>query len=356
MGEFLEVECAHIEDELMRLRFASSQLISDHPRKWGGTDTGPAPGDLVLMALTSASALAGRQFATQNKIDVAHIVARSSESSLSKGFAEELRDVALTQITFVEQFFRLLEIGGRLSDAERDALLEAMAENRVAKTIRNGVALIEEVIFHGPSAGRNESVGKKGCNLVLKDRRRLLPGETRVASAAENWRISASALDDQTCLVKAAGSMTVVGDKVGSQRGATPEELLLGGLAACTTIFLARNAPYHEIPLEAVRVRVRAQIPSNPREPITRIEKVAELVGEFTDQEAIKLRDFARFCAYGVTLSKATPIMDSVLSVEAEPSGAVSTLSQVFDCHAPIPIELVCSDQSCCAPTGAQRI
>src|SRR5271163_1224704 len=112
MGEILEVECAHIENELMRLRFAHSQLISDHPKKWGGTDTGPAPGDLVLMALTSASALAGRQFATQNKIEVTHIVARSSESSLNKGFAEELRDVPLTQMTFVERFFRLLEVGG----------------------------------------------------------------------------------------------------------------------------------------------------------------------------------------------------------------------------------------------------
>jgi uncharacterized OsmC-like protein len=259
-------------------------------------------------------------------------------------------------MTFVERFFRLLEVGGRLSDAERGALLEAMAENRVAKTIRNGVALDEEVIFHRPSTGRNEAAGKKGCNLVLKDRRRLSPGETRVASAAENWRISASALDDQTCLVRAAGSMTVVGDKIGSQRGATPEELLLGGLAACTTIFLARNAPYHEIPLEAVRVRVRAQLPSDPRQPITRIEKVAEVVGEFTDQEAVKLRDFARFCAYGVTLSKATPIMDSVLSVDAEQSSAGSPLSQVLDRHAPIPNDLTfCSDQSCCAPTGAQR-
>ena len=37
MSGLAEIQCTHIEGELMRVRFASSQLISDHPAEWSGT-------------------------------------------------------------------------------------------------------------------------------------------------------------------------------------------------------------------------------------------------------------------------------------------------------------------------------
>src|SRR4051812_31187704 len=121
MGQMLEVECAHIEDELLRVRFANSQLISDHPAAFGGSDTGPAPGEIVLMALTAGTALAGRYFASRAGLDVAHIGARASMTARNEGFGEEHGNVPLPHLTYVEKFWRLLEVDGRLSDDERDA-------------------------------------------------------------------------------------------------------------------------------------------------------------------------------------------------------------------------------------------
>jgi uncharacterized OsmC-like protein len=351
MGEILEVECVHLEDELMRVRFANSQLLSDHPKKWGGTDTGPSPGTMVLMALASASALAGRQFATRKKLDVAHIGTRMSSTAIQEGFAGKLSHVSLPYQTYTQRFWRLLEAEGRLSAAEKDALVAAMAENRIAKTIRNGVTLEERLIYHRSPNGR-AVVAKRDTGV---DRSRLAPGVRRKSSIAGDWDVSASALDDRTCCLKAAGSMSVAADKISSQRGPTPEELLLGGLASCTAIHVARYAMLQDIPVESVRVRVRAELPQNPGEPITHVEKVADVVGELADQEITKLEHFAQFCAYGVTLSRGTEIADSVLVTDAQQRSAALSPLQAFDRPAPIPSDpAFCDDKSCCIPTAGQ--
>jgi uncharacterized OsmC-like protein len=361
MPEMVEVESAHIVDELMHIRFAHSQLVSDHPRVWGGSDTGPAPGDIILMSLASASALAGRQFATRNQLDVGHVGARLSLTTVQEGFPEELRHVSLPQLTYVQRFWRRLEVDGRLSDFERDALIQAMAENRVAKTVRNGIELEERLICHQSDArkdgaakgGSRAAANRSDGHRLLRDR--MAPGETRVVTVADTWRVSAFAPDDQTCLVKAAASMSVVGDRVSSQRGPTPEELLLGGLASCTNIYLARNAMFQNIAVESVHVRARALIPEDPTEPITHVEKVAEVVGEFTDEEIAKLEHYAQFCAFGVTLSRGTEVADSVAINDAEQSQAVPSPFQALDRLAPTPDDAVfCDDKSCCVPTAAQ--
>lgn len=350
MSNLVDVRCTHIEDELMRVRFAHSQLISDHPEQWGGTDTGPAPGEMVLMALASASAFAGYRHAARNGLDVAHISARTNMTSLQEGLPEELRDVPLPHLTYADRFWRLLEIDGKLSESERDALVEAMADNRIANTIRTGMALERRVEFHPCEAAPRRSA-ESGGNHRLQGRKPLPPGERRVASAADNWLVSAAALDERTCLVKAAGSMSVVGDEIASRRGATPEELLLGGLAACTTIYVARNAQFLGIDLESVSVRVKTELSGDASQPIVRAQKVTEIRGDLTDDEKSKLGLLAGHCAFGITLSQGTPIEDSVLINEVVTANRPSAGPAPLDRDAPAPNDpSYCTDGSCCVP------
>jgi uncharacterized OsmC-like protein len=353
MVQMFEVECTHLQEELMRVRFAHSQLISDHPKEWGGTDTGPAPGEMILMALASASALAGRKYAAQRNLDISQLGARANMASVQEGLPDEIKDVALPHLTYAERFWRLLEVQGRLSEGERDALLQAMADNGVAKTIRDGLRLDEHVVYHGARGGR----AAHGCNQVLKGRVPLAPGERRVAGSAGDWRVSAFAADGRTCLVRAAGSMSVVGSEIADRRGPVPEELLLGGLAACTTIYVARNAMFHGIPLESVSVRVRAEVPQAIEQPITQVEKIAELVGDFTEDERTKLESFAAYCAFGITLKRGTPITDSAMVDQSSSALSAISVTDAFDRAAPVPDDpAFCSDGSCCMPVYTRAL
>lgn len=336
----------------MRVQFANSQLVSDHPSAWGGTDTGPAPGDIIVMALTSASALAGRQYATAHDLAVGHIGSRGSMNTIQEGFADELQINALPHLTYVDRFWRLLEADGNLTAEEQAALVEAMSENRIARTIRQGIALDESIVIL-PSRAQtrpNSGVG----NTLLKNRTPLPPGEKRTAAVADSWRVSASALDDRTCLVKAAGSMSVIGDRITSGRSATPEELLLGGLAACTTIYIARNAQFHDIPVESVKVKVSADIPEDSSRPIASAVKIAEIMGDFSSDQRAKLDQFAGYCAFGVTLSRATPITDNLQISGTSAGSGYAPILAAFEDQAPVPTDpAFCDDGSCCIPAPA---
>lgn len=355
MSEKIDVECTHIAGELMRVRFANSQIVSDHPREWGGEDTGPAPGDMIGMALASASVLAGQLYATRNGLDVEYIGSRTSMTSIQQGLPAELRNVPLPHLTYAERFWRLLEIDGCLSEEERNALLEAMTDNAIARAIREGIEIEESVILQPSDAGARRKKGKGKVNELLMGRSSLPEGETRIGANAESWRVSAMALDDRTCLVKAAGSIYVSGGNVALRRGPTPAELLLGGLAACTTIFIARNAQFLDMNLDEVSVRVHAELPEDPSQPIRRVVKVANVTGEFTDEQASQIEGLAENCAFGITLGQGTPIEDSLAIGASKPHAGTAGLA-ALDRQAPVPNDpAYCTDGSCCVPVYEQQ-
>ncbi|MCB2073967.1 MAG: OsmC family protein [Novosphingobium sp.] len=304
MGRMLEVECKHLEGELMRVRFAGSQLIADHPFRMGGTESGPSPGEMMMMGLASASALAGRRFATQNRLDVSHIGARTSMSLTNEGFSGELHNGPLLRLSYVDRFWRRLEANGKLNEADRSALTEAMSETTVANTLANGITLDEELVCHRTGHGRARLAEKNPFYLRGEATKRLPEGEKLVSYTAENWRVSAAALDDETCLLKAVRSLWVAGSDIEVLKGPTPEELLLAALAACTTIFVARNSNLQDIPAESVLVKVWAELPDDPGEPISRFSKRCEVVGDLTDKEIADLEHMAYYCALGETLKR----------------------------------------------------
>lgn len=350
-----EVECTHIEGELMRVRFANLQIVSDHPTAWGGDNTGPAPGELVAMALASGSALAGRRHAAEHGLDVSYVGVRTSMSSTQEGLPEHLRHIPLPHLTYVDRFWRLLEIEGSLPADTLDGLVAAMKDNPIAQAIRDGIAIEETVEFRAAERAGSGASGKAGGNALLQGRPSLPSGEKRVAAKADNWLVSAAALDEHTCLLKAAGAMSVAGDEIARERGPTPEELLLGGLAACTTIYIARNAQFQDIPLESVRVRVSATGADGRSRPIARVRKIAEVAGDFSSAQAAALEQFANHCAFGITLGRGTAIEDIVSFGQTEASGAAPCRYGKLDVPAPPPDDpSYCSDGSCCVPLAGQ--
>jgi hypothetical protein len=113
--------------------------------------------------------------------------------------------------------------------------------------------------------------------------------------------------------------------------------MLLAGLASCTTIYIARNAVFHDILVDAVRVVVSAEVPADAAKPIGKVEKIAFVTGRFSSEQASALEGFAAHCAFGLTLSRRAPVEDSVLVRETEAHRAGDSPLGVFDRTAPTP-------------------
>jgi uncharacterized OsmC-like protein len=351
MGKMLEVECKHLEGELMRVRFASTQWVADHPFKLGGTETGPSPGEMMMMGLASASALAGRQFATRGGLEVSQVGARTSMSTINEGFTGELHNGPLLRLTYIGQFWRRLQSDGRLSQADQAALAAAMSETTVARTLQLGTEIDEKFVCRRTGEGRRKMPEKNPFYLREELNERMPEGEKSDAFTVGNWRVAAAAMDDEACLLKAVRSLWVVGDRVELMKGPTPEELLLAALAACTTIYVARNSNLQDIPAESVGVKVRAEIPDDRTQPITRFEKSCEVTGDLTDKEIADLEHMAYYCALGETLKRSTPFVDEVAIGETAGASGPPNALVALASDAPKPSDpAFCDEGSCCVP------
>jgi uncharacterized OsmC-like protein len=284
-------------------------------------------------------------------LKLSHIGARASITTVSVGFPGELREGPLSRLTYIGRIWRLFEADGELTENQQAKLVEAMSNTRVARTLVEGLRIEERLVCRSSGEGRRKPAPKSPFHDTDEYRRRVPEGQKEESVLIDSWRVSAAALDDETCLLKNTGAMTVVGREVESRRGPTPEELLLGALAGCTTIYVARNAALNEIPAESVRVFISAEIPDDPSEPIGALDKVCEVVGELTGKEVSDLEHMARYCAIGETLQRGVEFVDDE-SFKPTPAAAVSAQHlAALTREAPKPADpAFCDDGACCVP------
>jgi len=349
MGKILQVTCKHLEGELMRVQFAASQLVSDHPFKMGGTETGPSPGEMMMMGLASASAIAGRQYADRHGLATGHVGARTSMSMYSEGFAGALNDGPLSRLTRVGRFWRRLEVEGQMGATDLEGIVAAMSVNTVSSTLERGAQIEERVEFAADGRGREISEEKNPFHLRPEIQARMAEGQTEETVVVDSWRVSAASLDKDTSLVKAVRSLWVVGSDTDLFKGPTPEELLLAALAACTTIYVARNTNLRDIPARSVEVTVRAELPDEPGAPITRFDKLCRVSGDLTDHERGEVEHMAYYCALGETIKHGAPFTDEIDFNDSVVVPAGDSAVNALGRDAPKPSDpAFCDDGSCC--------
>jgi hypothetical protein len=125
---------------------------------------------------------------------------------------------------------------------------------------------------------------------------------------------------------------------------------LLGALAACTAIFIGRWAGLKAIPIESVRVRVRATVPLDAKgEPtrITDIEKLTELHADLGRREFEVLDFVAGNCVLGETLKRGTDLEDEIV-VNSGRRSALAGFAPLDSIATGRGSEAECGDDACC--------
>jgi putative redox protein len=119
------------------LHARSHELVSDEPVAVGGTDAGPTPYEYLLMALCACTAMTLRMYANRKgwPLDSAQVSARQARS-------HELDcERCVDQAVGVDRVERRIELIGRLSDEQRQRLMEVAGRCPIGQTLQRGMRI-----------------------------------------------------------------------------------------------------------------------------------------------------------------------------------------------------------------------
>lgn len=140
----------------------------------------------------------------------------------------------------------------------------------------------------------------------------ILEGEV-LPEPGEQGEVTVTEIEGFTQKIVARRHLLISDEPVevgGADTGASPYELLLAGLGACTSMTVRMYANRKGIPLEGVRVRLRhAKIHAldcaaceTKEGKIDRIERIIEVLGPLTDEQRARLLEIANKCPVHRTL------------------------------------------------------
>ncbi|MBK1721056.1 bifunctional alpha/beta hydrolase/OsmC family protein [Thiocystis violacea] len=134
-----EVMVTEIDTNFLRgLYTEHHQWLADEPAAVGGSDLGPSPYDLLLMALGACTSMTLRQYAKRKGIDLDDVEVMLRHE---RNYANDCGDCE-AKLTKVDRIVQRINIHGNLSVAERARLLEIAERCPVHRTL-DAMPLIE---------------------------------------------------------------------------------------------------------------------------------------------------------------------------------------------------------------------
>lgn len=346
-GELI-VRTEHLTDEMLLVDVGHTTFVSDHPESMGGSGKGPNPGEMIKGALASSAALAiGRL------IEEEGIAVESLGVACSTGFeTRRLEEGPLPSSTTLANFQLHIALAGAL-DAGQIAAIESAARNSpVARALAAGVAIEERDIFKREPAKR---AARATAHLIERMHAgRPEPGQKVVQPVNTKTAVKAEYLGNGRALLKWSSTVYLAEesrDATGKTNGAPPETLLLAGLSACTSVFVARAAAMVQADAE---VRVFSAGGLDPASGTVRIVKTLEVTGDLDDDQRRTLAHFGDNCAIGETLRRKADIgvtIDLIEPASGQAAGAalsaMGTDAKKIDSYFD---GIVCDDGACCVP------
>jgi len=136
-GEVLITEQNH---RFLRGMYSNQHFLrADEPLKYGGTDLGPSPYDLLLMSLGACTSMTLRMYANLKKLPLDDIEVRLLHERVH---AEDCVDCDHR----IERITRRISLHGELDAAQRQRLLEIADRCPVHRTLENDPQILTELI------------------------------------------------------------------------------------------------------------------------------------------------------------------------------------------------------------------
>jgi putative redox protein len=121
------IELAHYA---VRIKAGSHEVVADEPASNGGADMGPAPYDLLLMALGACTAITLRMYADRKQWDLKSLAV----------------DLLFARDGSSERIERKLHLEGSLSDEQRARIAEIAERTPVTLTLKKGLPVLTELV------------------------------------------------------------------------------------------------------------------------------------------------------------------------------------------------------------------
>jgi uncharacterized OsmC-like protein/alpha-beta hydrolase superfamily lysophospholipase len=135
-----EVLITELDQKFLRGMYSDShQLMADEPEKYGGSNLGPSPYDLLLMSLGSCTSMTMRMYASHKKLPLDDIQIKLVHERVH---AEDCIDCN----GFIDRITRSIMLKGDLSDDQKQSLMAIADKCPVHRTLENNPQIVTELV------------------------------------------------------------------------------------------------------------------------------------------------------------------------------------------------------------------
>ncbi|MFV2032727.1 MAG: alpha/beta fold hydrolase [Gammaproteobacteria bacterium] len=135
-----EVMVTELDRQYLRGLFSDNhRLMADEPTKYGGTNLGPTPYDLLLMSLGACTSMTLRMYANRKKLALDDVEVTLVHERVHAEDCIECKDK-------IERITRKITLTGDLSDEQRQSLLAIADKCPVHRTLKNQPQINTELV------------------------------------------------------------------------------------------------------------------------------------------------------------------------------------------------------------------
>lgn len=324
--------------ESLLIDFGKMVMLSDHPPRFGGTGKGPMPGDLMKGALASSVVLALGRAGERGELPIQAVGAYCTSPPLD--FEEDAQSGQ--RIGYLSAFNVDVVLAGTLTSKEL-AEAERIAQDCLIARALSGKLPLEE---------SDEFVQVPQDHARDRDPEILQEVRGGVSTGHDEKKSPASAradyLNGGRAVLTWESSSIIVSDE---SDGVKPEDLLMGSLVSCTTVFAARAAR---------RVNANVDIRNNSECELARdgstfasFTKVLTISGDVNPEQMNDISFAADHCALGETLRREAKV--TIRFTNNIATGSAFSSGSATDSFLPVSSQIDCDDGACCVADFAEK-
>ena len=118
-------------------------FMADEPKKYGGTETGPTPYNLLAAALGACTSMTLRNYASLKELEIGKI---NVDVEYSKIHIEDCNSCEDSESGLIDQFERRIAIQGEVDEAVKTRMLEIADRCPVHKTLENNAVIVTKAV------------------------------------------------------------------------------------------------------------------------------------------------------------------------------------------------------------------